>query len=97
MRRVILMSALVLGGAACSTEKIADNTTDAVVFVGKTAVRGAAGAGKLAYRGAAAGVRTLRQPTEEYPAGTIVCLDDDGEIYSAAQQTVDGRTVCPEA
>lgn len=91
--RGLALAALV-AVAACSSEKIADNTTDAVVFTGKTIVRGAVGAGKLVYKGAAAGVRALQEPTDEYPAGTIVCLAEDGRVYAAVEE-VDGKSVCP--
>lgn len=89
---LILTAALTLG--ACSSEKIADNTTDAVLFTGKTIVRGAVGAGKIVYKGTAAGIRALQEPTEEYPAGTLVCLNADGQIYAAVTE-VDGKNVCP--
>ncbi|MEX5726728.1 hypothetical protein Ga0609869_000081 [Rhodovulum iodosum] len=87
-----MASAVVLSG--CSTRKIADNTTDAVVFVGKTAVNTAAGAGQLVMRGAAAGARRLQEPAQGYPAGTVVCLNDAGEI-SAAAVTDGDEGVCP--
>lgn len=80
--------------SACSTEKIADNTTDVVVFVGKSAVKTAVGAGKLVVRGAAAGARRLQEPKAGYPAGTVVCLNDAGEIYAAAV-IENNEGVCP--
>ena len=89
----IAISATLL--SACSREKVFDNTTDAVVFVGSTAVKGVYGASRLVVRGAAAGVRRLQRPVDEYPAGTIVCYNDQGEIYSAAVE-VDDKFVCPD-
>ncbi len=91
-RLILLAATVVLAG--CSSSKIADNTTDAVVFTGKTLVKGAVGAGKLVYKGTAAGIAELKEPTEEYPAGTIVCLNTEGQIYAATVE-VDGKTVCP--
>lgn len=38
--------------AGCSGEKIVDRTVDSTLWVGKTAVKGTVGAGKLAVRGA---------------------------------------------
>lgn len=94
LSRPALLVAAVLLTAGCSSSKIADNTTDAVVFTGKTLVKGAVGTGKLVYKGTAAGIAELREPTDEYPAGTIVCLNADGQIYAATIE-VDGKTLCP--
>lgn len=82
--------------SGCSSEKVFDNTTDAVVFVGSTAVKGVYGASRLVVRGAAAGVRRLQRPVEEYPAGTIVCYNSSGDIYAAAIEDSEGRFVCPD-
>ena len=92
--RLLAAVAAVVLGSACSREYVAESTTDAVIWTGKTAVRGAYGAGKLAYRGAAAGVSRLSEPKAGYPAGTVVCLDDDGEIYSAAEIR-QNEAICP--
>lgn len=80
--------------SACSSAKIFDNTTDAVVFVSSTAVKGAYGASRLVVRGAAAGVKRLQRPADGFPAGAIVCLNDEGVTYAAAVET-DGKFVCP--
>ncbi len=82
--------------AGCSREQVFDNTTDAVVFVGSTAVKGVYGASRLVVRGAAAGVRRLQRPVEDYPAGTIVCYNNSGDIYAAAIEDSEGRFVCPD-
>lgn len=92
--RLLVGSLLLVLAAGCSTEKIAGNTTDAVVFIGKTALKGVVGAGKLAAKGAAAVVRKLREPTDGYKAGTIVCLDQNDDIYAAVEEQ-DGDFVCP--
>ncbi len=39
------------GLTACTTEKVVDNTVDASLFVGKTAVKTTVGVGKLAVKG----------------------------------------------
>ncbi len=80
--------------SACSSAKIFDNTTDAVVFVGSTAVKGVYGASRLVVRGAAAGVKRLQTPSDGYPAGAIVCLNEEGVTYAEAVET-DGKFVCP--
>ncbi|MEJ6404407.1 hypothetical protein [Yoonia sp. 2307UL14-13] len=81
--------------ASCSREKIFDNTTDAVVFVGSTAVKGVFGASRLVVRGAAAGAKRLQRQEGPYPPGTIVCFDDQGALYAAAVET-EGKFVCPD-
>jgi hypothetical protein len=89
-----LLGTLVLG--ACSTEKIADNTSDAVVFVGKTAVKGAVGAGKLAVRGGRAAIAKARESRAEktdFPPGTPVCLNEAGGYYRALENEA-GQLVC---
>ena len=42
--------------AACSTEKVVDNSVDGTLFVGRAAVKGVVGVGKLAVRGTGAAV-----------------------------------------
>lgn len=72
--------------SACSTESIADNTGDAAIFVGKTAVKGVVGAGKLAVRGTKAGIAKARESVAErsdFPAGTAVCENANGGYYQA--------------
>lgn len=91
---LLAVVAAVMLGSACSRESVAENTADAVIWTGKTAVRGVYGAGKLAYRGAAAGIGKLREPKAGYPAGTVVCLNDEGEIYAAAEIR-QNEAICP--
>ncbi|MBT0959331.1 hypothetical protein IV417_18225 [Alphaproteobacteria bacterium KMM 3653] len=92
----MLIAALAMGPiAACSSEKIFDNTTDSVVFVGKTAAKGAYGASRLVVRGAAAGVKRLQRPADGYEAGEIVCLNTSGQTYAAAVLEGD-KYVCPD-
>ena len=93
--KFIIVAIGFFGVASCSTAKIADNTTDAVVFVGKNAVKGVFGASRLVVRGAASGVQRLQRPTDGFPTGTIVCLNDAGEKYAAAVET-DGKFICPD-
>ncbi|WP_372836431.1 hypothetical protein, partial [Puniceibacterium confluentis] len=85
-----------LGLSACSTENIADNTVDATVFATKTVVKGAVGAGKLAYKGTAAAVNAARDSTatkDSFPAGTPVCTNANGGYYEALQNN-DGVYYC---
>lgn len=84
----------VMALSACTTEQVVQNSGDAVVFVGSTAVRAAVGAGRLAARGAAAGVRQIREATADYPAGTLVCVDDAGVVYAEAVIR-DNMATCP--
>ena len=93
---IAVMSCGVIALSACSSENVFDNTSDAVVFVGKTAVKGAFGASRLVVRGAAAGARRLQTPVDQFPAGTIVCIGDNGDIYAAAIEEADGKFVCPD-
>lgn len=89
-----VLSAFLL--TACSSENIADNTSDAVIFVGKTAVKGAIGAGKLAVRGGKAAVAKARASTAQkgdFPAGTAVCTNASGGYYKALE-TESGQFVC---
>ena len=93
------ISAAVLGAfalSACSAENVADNTSDAVIFVGKTAVKGAVGAGKYAYRGGKAAVTKARGSQADrgdFPAGTAVCSNASGGYY-AALENAEGKFVC---
>ncbi|MEL6960309.1 MAG: hypothetical protein AAGL89_15290 [Pseudomonadota bacterium] len=96
IKKMGLTFAFVGSLSACTTEQVLDNTGDAVVFVGETAVRGVFGASRLVYRGAAAGVRRLQRPDGGFPAGTIVCQDVNGAIYAAAVENADGVHVCPD-
>ncbi len=84
----------VLSLSACSSEKVFNNTTDAVVFVGSTAVKGVFGASRLVVRGAAAGVRRLQRRVDGFPEGTVVCYNAQGEIYAAAVE-IEDKLVCP--
>jgi len=91
---IMVSSTLILG--ACSAENIADNTGDAVIFVGKTAVKGVVGVGKFAYRGGKAAVTKARSSTAErgdFPAGTAVCTNASGGYY-AALENAEGQFVC---
>ncbi|MFG5381581.1 hypothetical protein [Yoonia sp. R2-816] len=45
--------------SACSTEKVVDNTVDGTLFVGRAAVKGVVGAGKLAVRGTGAAINSM--------------------------------------
>ncbi|MGR3501983.1 hypothetical protein [Pseudaestuariivita sp.] len=98
VRRVLLISALpLLVLTACTDDNsVAGSTTDAVVFVGKTAVKGVYGASRLVVRGAASGVKRLQKRTPNYAAGTIVCYNSKGEIYSEALEDNTGKFVCPD-
>lgn len=51
---MILISIALL--SACSTEKVVDRSVDSALFVGRTAVKGTVGAGKLVVRGAGAAI-----------------------------------------
>ena len=46
--------------SACSTEQVVDNTFETGAFVGRTAVKGAVGASKIAYKGTSAAVTKAR-------------------------------------
>lgn len=88
------IATLTLG--ACSAENIADNTSDAAIFVGKTAVKGVVGAGKLAIRGGKAAVAKAQGSTAErgdFPAGTAVCTNSTGGYYEALKNEA-GESVC---
>ncbi|MEQ6250609.1 hypothetical protein ABMC89_17090 [Sulfitobacter sp. HNIBRBA3233] len=61
--KISLLAGAVALVSACSTEQVVDTGFDTGAFVGRTAVKGAVGAGKLAYRGTAAAVRRA-QTTE---------------------------------
>lgn len=94
--RAIAAVGLALALGACSSEKIADNTTDAVVFTGKTVAKGAVGAGKLAVRGGKAAynsVQDARANASDFPPGTRVCAVPGG--YAPAPQRGDGTYFCP--
>lgn len=95
IKPILILSVGFFALASCSSEKIFDNTTDAVVFVGSSAVKGVFGASRLVVRGAAAGVKRLQRPSGEYPAGTIVCMNARGETYAAAVEQ-DGKYLCPD-
>ena len=94
MPRPLVLHAPITLIAGCSASGIMGNTTDAAVFVTTTAVRGVIGAGQLAVRGAVYGARQLQEDTGQFPAGTIVCLDAQGEPDAAAVIT-GNETVCP--
>ena len=42
--------------SACTAERVVDNTVDSTLFVGRTAVKGVVGAGKLVVRGTGAAI-----------------------------------------
>ena len=82
---IMLVSVFVIAGA-CSRQNIVDNTFDAGVFVGKTAVKGAVGAGKLAVRGTKAAIQAARESNaakSDFPSGTAVCENASGGYYAA--------------
>ncbi|MEM7645065.1 MAG: hypothetical protein AAF366_21515 [Pseudomonadota bacterium] len=94
MRPVLLLAtALTLPGCAAVT--VAGAATGAAATVGTTAVRGAVGAGRLVVGGTARGVRALTSSENGFEAGTLVCLDEDGEPYAAAIEQ-NGQTICPD-
>lgn len=87
-----LLVCLLPGCAAVTAGKAA---TDVAVFAGTTAAKGVYGAGRLVVRGTAAGVRRLRAPSGDFPAGATVCIGADGEVYALAREDRRGRLVCP--
>lgn len=80
--------------SACSTAQVVDNTGEAITFIGTTAVRGVVGAGRLAVRGTRAGIGRLQEAQDGRPAGTLVCLNNAGDVYATATEE-NGETVCP--
>lgn len=48
---LIAATAAAMALSACSTEKVVDGTVDSTLFLGRTAVKGTVGAGKLVVRG----------------------------------------------
>jgi len=84
---------------ACSTENIADNTSDAVIFVGKTAVKGVVGAGKLAVRGGKAAITKAQESDAkrgDFPPGTAVCTNASGGYYEALENEAGERFCLPK-
>ena len=81
-----------LGGCAAVT--VASRTAGAAITLTTTAVRGVVGAGTLVVRGATWGARQLVRDEDGFPAGTVVCLDRNGDPYAAAVVTGD-QAVCP--
>ena len=61
IRKAILSFAAIsmIALSACTTEKVVDNTVDGTLFVGRTAVKGVVGAGKLAVRGTGAAINAV--------------------------------------
>ncbi|WP_342077646.1 hypothetical protein [Yoonia sp. SS1-5] len=53
MRTIMILTGLVFL-SACSAEKVVDRSVDSALFVGRTAVKGTVGAGKLVVRGTGA-------------------------------------------
>lgn len=56
IRKSFALVAVAVLLSACSAEKVVDNTVDGTLFVGRTAVKGVVGAGKLAVRGTGAAI-----------------------------------------
>lgn len=97
MTRKFFAIALLTGAMtlqACSGEQIADNTVDATVFVGKTAVKGAVGAGKLAVKGGKVANKSIKARNSKFPPGSAVCIDAEGQQYLAPVNDA-GVSFCP--
>jgi len=60
MKKKIKRTLMILSGvvllSACSTEKVVDTSVDSALFVGRAAVKGTVGAGKLVVRGTGAAI-----------------------------------------
>ena len=54
-RTIMILTGVVLL-SACSAEKVVDRSVDSALFVGRTAVKGTVGAGKLVVRGTGAAI-----------------------------------------
>lgn len=60
MKRIMILAVVAATAlSACSTERVVDNTVDGTLFVGRTAVKGVVGAGKLAVRGTGAAINAI--------------------------------------
>lgn len=93
---LVAAAVLALGVQGCTTEQVVDNTLETGAFVGRTVVKGAVGAGKLAYRGGKAAVAKARASQAErgdFPPGTAVCQNAAGGYYKALE-TEDGALTC---